>query len=848
MSLSAKDKAQVKKIWEKVDSKAADIGAEALGSNFKFFLFGVQDVGCLPSDQDLLFSVGSNLDVQNPQVRKHGAVIMGGIRKAVKSIDDLTGGLSALSELHAFKLRVDPANFKILAHNLILSIAMYFPADLTPEVHVSVDKFLQRVALALAEKDKSEAVTMVEWTDFERATIQDIFSQMDYESVGAAALTRCLVVYPWTQRYFGAFGNLYNASAIVMNPLIRKHGITILHGLDRAVKNMDNIKEAYAELSVLHSEKLHVDPDNFRLLADCLTIVLAARLGSAFTGDVQAAFQKFLAVVVSSLGRHEGQSQSSEELVHGHVDLRGEFIGEHDGQDHKDVVGEDLWRNDKHMGEDVNSKLKVSRVNPQSEGVQLTQAQETSFQIVEFGHSISDSVHHGDSVLLHRGRAGAQVLPVGEVGLGLRVDHQHPAEKMEMVKCQALVPMSSVFEDILAQKVLMVALSLSDLLTCTDKSEAVTMVEWTDFERATIQDIFSQMDYESVGAAALTRCLVVYPWTQRYFGGFGNLYNASAIVMNPLIRKHGITILHGLDRAVKNMDNIKEAYAELSVLHSEKLHVDPDNFRLLADCLTIVLAARLGSAFTGDVQAAFQKFLAVVVSSLGRHEGQSQSSEELVHGHVDLRGEFIGEHDGQDHEDVVGEDLWRNDKHMGEDVTSKLKVSRVNPQSEGVQLTQVQETSFQIVEFGHSISDSVHHGDSVLLHRGRAGAQVIPVGEIGLGLRVDHQHPAEKMEMVKCQRRRLCKVEVSVQKHSDVVLAGLQGDGQRSAAVLQQYDEDEFVKKEGNRKDTGKEMGYAYVIGQQRPHHVPSTVADRQHQRRLTSLQTPTMQHFNFIF
>ena len=102
---------------------------------------------------------------------------------------------------------------------------------------------------------------------------------------------------------------------------------------DRAMKNMDNIKETYAELSILHSEKLHVDPDNFKvedcgavvvymwwvclrekpphpsccvvlqLLADCLTIVLAAQMGSSFSGDVQAAFQKFMAVVVSSLGR-----------------------------------------------------------------------------------------------------------------------------------------------------------------------------------------------------------------------------------------------------------------------------------------------------------------------------------------------------------------------------------------------------------------------------------------------------------------------------------------------------------------------------------------------------------------
>ncbi|KAM6913635.1 hemoglobin subunit beta-2 [Lycodopsis pacificus] len=144
------------------------------------------------------------------------------------------------------------------------------------------------------------------------------------------------------------------------------------------------------------------------------------------------------------------------------------------------------------------------------------------------------------------------------------------------------------------------------------------MVEWTDFERATIQDIFSKMDYEVVGPAALSRCLIVYPWTQRYFGNFGNLYNAAAIMGNPNVAKHGTTILQGLERGVKNMDNIKETYAELSMLHSEKLQVDPDNFKLISDCLTIVVAAQFGKAFTGEVQAAFQKFMAVVVSSLGR--------------------------------------------------------------------------------------------------------------------------------------------------------------------------------------------------------------------------------------
>ncbi|XP_070783458.1 hemoglobin beta embryonic-2 [Enoplosus armatus] len=144
------------------------------------------------------------------------------------------------------------------------------------------------------------------------------------------------------------------------------------------------------------------------------------------------------------------------------------------------------------------------------------------------------------------------------------------------------------------------------------------MVEWTEQERSIINNIFSTLDYEDIGPKALCRCLIVYPWTQRYFGGFGNLYNAEAIKTNPNIAAHGIKVLHGLDRAVKNMDNIKATYAELSVLHSEKLHVDPDNFKLLADCLTIVIAAKLGNNFKPETQATWQKFLAVVVSALGR--------------------------------------------------------------------------------------------------------------------------------------------------------------------------------------------------------------------------------------
>ncbi|XP_072568451.1 hemoglobin subunit beta-like isoform X2 [Paramormyrops kingsleyae] len=144
------------------------------------------------------------------------------------------------------------------------------------------------------------------------------------------------------------------------------------------------------------------------------------------------------------------------------------------------------------------------------------------------------------------------------------------------------------------------------------------MVQWTDAERAAIADIFGKIDRNVVGPNALARCLIVYPWTRRYFGGFGNLYSADAIMANPKVAAHGKVVFGGLEKAVKNLDDIKKTFAPLSELHSEKLNVDPDNFRLLADCLTLVIAGQMRAAFTPEVQAAWQKFLAVVVSALCR--------------------------------------------------------------------------------------------------------------------------------------------------------------------------------------------------------------------------------------
>ncbi|XP_030645758.1 hemoglobin subunit alpha [Chanos chanos] len=141
MSLNAKDKSTVKALWDKISPKSDEIGAEALGRMLTVY-----------PQTKTYFSHWADLSPGSAPVKKHGKTIMGAVGDAVGKMNDLIGGLGALSELHAFKLRVDPANFKILAHNIIVVIAMYFPGDFTPEVQVSVDKFFQNLAYALSDK------------------------------------------------------------------------------------------------------------------------------------------------------------------------------------------------------------------------------------------------------------------------------------------------------------------------------------------------------------------------------------------------------------------------------------------------------------------------------------------------------------------------------------------------------------------------------------------------------------------------------------------------------------------------------------------------------------------------
>lgn len=141
MSLTAKDKAVVKAFWAKISGKADAIGHEAL---VRMFLVYPQT--------KIYFGHWPDVSSNSPNLKKHGKTVMAAVGDAVGKMDDLIGGLSKLSDIHATQLRIDPGNFKILSHNILVALAVNFPADFNAEVHVSIDKFLAAVSAALADK------------------------------------------------------------------------------------------------------------------------------------------------------------------------------------------------------------------------------------------------------------------------------------------------------------------------------------------------------------------------------------------------------------------------------------------------------------------------------------------------------------------------------------------------------------------------------------------------------------------------------------------------------------------------------------------------------------------------
>ncbi|XP_042777615.1 hemoglobin subunit alpha-like [Panthera leo] len=140
MVLSSADKNNVKACWGKIGSHAGEYGAEALERTFCSF----------PTTKT--YFPHFDLSHGSTQVQAHGQKVADALTKAVAHIDDLPNALSDLSDLHAYKLRVDPVNFKFLSHCLLVTLACHHPEEFTPAVHASLDKFFSAVSTVLTSK------------------------------------------------------------------------------------------------------------------------------------------------------------------------------------------------------------------------------------------------------------------------------------------------------------------------------------------------------------------------------------------------------------------------------------------------------------------------------------------------------------------------------------------------------------------------------------------------------------------------------------------------------------------------------------------------------------------------
>nr|QFF91579.1 hemoglobin A [Balaenoptera borealis] len=140
MVLFPADKSNVKATWAKIGNHGAEYGAEALERMFMNF----------PSTKTYFphFDLGHD----SAQVKGHGKKVADALTKAAGHMDNLLDALSDLSDLHAHKLRVDPVNFKLLSHCLLVTLALHLPAEFTPSVHASLDKFLASVSTVLTSK------------------------------------------------------------------------------------------------------------------------------------------------------------------------------------------------------------------------------------------------------------------------------------------------------------------------------------------------------------------------------------------------------------------------------------------------------------------------------------------------------------------------------------------------------------------------------------------------------------------------------------------------------------------------------------------------------------------------
>ncbi|CAN2390222.1 oxygen carrier activity [Pristimantis euphronides] len=140
MTLTTSERAHIQSLWAKIAPQVNDLGAEALERMFVSF------------PQTKTYFPHFDLSHGSSDLKSHGGKVLAALGNAASHLDDLHGNLASLSDLHAYNLRVDPGNFRVLSHTIQVVLACHFPKEFSAEVHAAWDKFISEVATVLTSK------------------------------------------------------------------------------------------------------------------------------------------------------------------------------------------------------------------------------------------------------------------------------------------------------------------------------------------------------------------------------------------------------------------------------------------------------------------------------------------------------------------------------------------------------------------------------------------------------------------------------------------------------------------------------------------------------------------------
>ncbi|XP_053133069.1 hemoglobin subunit alpha-D-like [Hemicordylus capensis] len=140
MVLTAAECKLLQSTWQKVQGHIDCLGADTL-----FRMFTVYPV-------TKTYFPHFDLSQGSQDIKNHGRKVIRAIENALKHTDNLRGCLAELSDLHAYNLRVDPVNFKLLAKCLLVELATYLRAEFTPMNYLAWDKFMECMGEVLCEK------------------------------------------------------------------------------------------------------------------------------------------------------------------------------------------------------------------------------------------------------------------------------------------------------------------------------------------------------------------------------------------------------------------------------------------------------------------------------------------------------------------------------------------------------------------------------------------------------------------------------------------------------------------------------------------------------------------------